>query len=46
MQSKTIAVDLAKSVFQVTFADENQRITQRRRLSRPQFQRLSTQSSP
>jgi len=46
MQSKTIAVDLAKSVFQVTFADENQRITERRRLSRPQFQRLITQSSP
>jgi len=46
MQSKTIAVDLAKSVFQISFADERQRITQRQRLNRSQFKRLITQSPP
>ena len=46
MQSNTIAVDLAKSVFQVSFADERHRITKRKRLNRSQFKRLITQSPP
>lgn len=38
--SMTIAVDLAKSVFEVAIADEHWRITERHRLSRSQFQRF------
>ncbi|HEV2123160.1 MAG TPA: IS110 family transposase [Chloroflexota bacterium] len=36
----TVAVDLAKTVFQVVVADERGKITERRRLTRPQFERF------
>ena len=46
MQSKTIAVDLAKNVFQLAFADKNDRITKRSRVTRKQFQKVMAQSTP
>jgi transposase len=39
MPSVTIAVDLAKSVFELAVVDAKGRITERRRLTRPQFER-------
>lgn len=39
-QSRTIAVDLAKDVFEVAIANERSRIRERRRLTRRQFERL------
>lgn len=46
MQFTTIAVDLSKSVFQVSLADHRHRIVARRRLSRRQFSRLLTTTVP
>ena len=40
MQSTFIAVDLAKTVFQVSLADEQRRIFKRQRLTRSQFKRF------
>jgi transposase len=40
MNSVTIAVDLAKHVFEVAVSNAAGRITQRRRLSRTQFERF------
>lgn len=42
----TVAVDLAKSVFQVVVADEHGKITERRRLTRPQFERFWENRAP
>jgi transposase len=39
----TMAVDLAKNTFEVAFADKRGQIVGRRRLTRPQFQRLVTE---
>src|SRR5215204_4597398 len=38
MDATTVAVDLAKSVFQLAIADDNWRIVHKARLSRAQFQ--------
>ncbi len=46
MQSTTIGIDLAKSVFQVSIADHQHRITKRQRLSRNQFQRFGVHTPP
>lgn len=46
MKSTTIGIDLAKSVFQVSIADAQHRVTRRQRLSRTQFQRLLVHTSP
>lgn len=40
MDTTTIGVDLAKSVFQVSLATSSGKVIERRRLSRPQFQRF------
>jgi hypothetical protein len=40
MQHTTIAVDLAKSVFEVAVSERPGRVTERRRLSREQFARF------
>ena len=40
MDATTVAVDLAKDVFQVTFANRAGRIIDRQRLTRRQFERL------
>jgi uncharacterized tellurite resistance protein B-like protein len=45
MDTRTMAVDLAKNVFEVAVADERWRIVERRRLSRLQFQRYVAGSS-
>jgi len=42
----TIAVDLAKSVFQVALATRSNRVIEHRRVSRAQFERLLRQSAP
>lgn len=39
MKSTTVAVDLAKSVFQLAVADANWRVTEQHRLTRTQFER-------
>ena len=39
MNATTVAVDLAKSVFQLAVADEHWKVIERARLSRPQFGR-------
>lgn len=39
MNATTVAVDLAKSVFQLAVADEHWRVIQTQRLTRPQFER-------
>jgi transposase len=39
MESATIAIDLAKSVFELAVADQNGRVIERKRLSRPQLER-------
>src|SRR5690625_846678 len=44
--SMTIAVDLAKSVFEIAIADSDWRIVERRRLSRSQFQCLFFNRQP
>ena len=46
MQSTTIAIDLAKSVFQISVADASRRIVRRQRLSRPQFERFIVHTPP
>jgi len=46
MQSTTIGIDLAKSVFQVSIANERNHILKRQRLSRAQFQRLLVHTPP
>src|SRR5262245_34630767 len=46
MQHTTIAVDLAKSVFEVAISQRVGRVAQRRRLTRGQFARLVRESSP
>lgn len=40
MSNVTIAVDLAKNVFEVAVSNAVGRITERKRLSRPQFERF------
>ena len=40
MHATTVAVDLAKSVFQIAVADEHWRIVESQRLTRTQFERL------
>ena len=46
MHTNTIAVDLAKSVFQVSFANKADRIIDRKRLTRSQFERLIVTHEP
>ena len=46
MQSTTIGVDLSKSVFQLSLADERHHITKRQRLSRSQFNRFISHTPP
>lgn len=46
MHTNTIAVDLAKSVFQVSFANRADRIVERKRLTRSQFERLIMTHEP
>lgn len=46
MQSTTIGIDLAKSVFQISIADNNHHIIKRQRLSRSQFERLIVHTPP
>lgn len=46
MHTNTIAVDLAKSVFQVSFANRADRIIDRKRLTRAQFERLIVTHEP
>lgn len=46
MKCTTIAVDLSKSVFQISLADRKHRIFDRRRLSRAQFSRFLATSEP
>ncbi len=38
--SNTVAIDLAKNVFELAVADEGGAITERRRLTRTQFMRF------
>ena len=40
MSSTTIAVDLAKNVFELAVATQTGRITERKRLTRTQFERV------
>ena len=46
MQCTTIGIDLSKSVFQLSLADDKQRIVSRRRLSRGQFSRFLVTAEP
>src|SRR5262245_7851663 len=46
MQHTTIAVDLAKSVFEVAISQRVGRVTERRRLTRPQFSRFLAEQAP
>jgi transposase len=46
MESTTIAVDLAKSVFEVAVSHETGRVASRHRLSRSQFQRFLAMQKP
>lgn len=46
MESTTIAVDLAKSVYQLSFANRAGRVHTRKRLSRPQFEKLIVATPP
>jgi transposase len=43
MNTTTISVDIAKSVFQVALANPAGRVVERKRLSRAQFQRFLAQ---
>jgi transposase len=45
MESTVVAVDLAKSVFQLSFANRAGRVLQRKRLSRPQFEKRIANSA-
>ena len=40
MDATTVAVDLAKDVFEVALANRGERIFERKRLTRPQFERF------
>jgi hypothetical protein len=44
--SMTIAVDLAKAVFEIAVADEHWKIIERQRLNRFQFQRFFHNRAP
>lgn len=46
MHATTIAVDPAKSVFQVSVANQADRIIDRKRLTRSQFHRFIAQQAP
>ena len=46
MESTTVAVDLAKSVFEVAVANERGQITERKRLGRTSFMRFLTKRPP
>lgn len=46
MHTNTIAVDLAKSVFQVSFANRADRVVDRKRMTRSQFERLIVTHEP
>ena len=46
MKCTTIAIDLSKSVFQLSLADSKRRIVSRRRLSRSQFSRFLVTAEP
>lgn len=46
MNTVTVAVDLAKTVFQVVMAGEGGKIIERRRLTRPQFERFWENRAP
>jgi transposase len=46
MSSVTIAVDLAKNVFELAVANTSGRISERKRLSRPQFERFWSDRLP
>ncbi len=46
MHATTIAVDLAKSVFQVSLANQANRVIDRKRLTRSQFERFISQYPP
>ena len=46
MQDTTIAVDLAKSVFEVAVSERPGKVAERKRLSRGQFSRLLAQRAP
>lgn len=46
MKSTTIAVDLAKSVFEVAVSDRPGRVRERRRLSRGQFEAFLSEQAP
>ena len=46
MHPTTIAVDLAKSVFQLSIANQTDRIVDRKRLTRSQFERFISQQKP
>ena len=39
MHATTVAVDLAKSVFQIAIADDNWKLVEQQRLTRHQFER-------
>lgn len=46
MDATTVAVDLAKDVFEVALANRGERIFERRRLTRPQFERFLEKLTP
>ena len=46
MHATTVAVDLAKDVFELAFADARGRIIERRRLTRNAFSRCLANRSP
>lgn len=46
MDATTVAVDLAKMVFELARANEHGRIIERQRLNRPQFARFLAQTAP
>lgn len=46
MSSLTIAVDLAKNVFELAVSNNSGRVTERKRLSRPQFERFWSDRLP
>ena len=46
MESTTVAVDLAKSVFEVAVANERGQITERKRFGRTSFMRFLTKRRP
>src|SRR5262249_19256112 len=46
MDATTVAVDLAKDVFEVALANRGERIFERRRMTRPQFERFLEKLTP